>query len=422
MKNILPNALTLTIGSGIIMVPALALAAGPGFIKGSTATLQARNYYFNRDFADIVGANKQSKAEEWGQGFILNVKSGYTPGTLGLGVDAIGLLGLKLDSSPDRTRTGLLLIQEDGRAADDYSRLGVAMKAKLSNTELKIGELQPNLPVLTFSDIRLLPPSYQGVSLVSNEIDGLTLQTGQLHSTSQRNESGDGKIQAMVGSVPKLQASGDHFNYAGADYAFNNKRTSVGAWYAQLEDLYNQRFFSFKHSEPLGDWTLGAIMGYYDSRADGKQLIGEVDNQAFHTRLSAKYGGHTLSLGYQAMFGDQGFARVFANVSPLSNEVFTYSFDSTDERSRQARYDYDFAALGVPGLTTLVRYVQGDNVTTTGNFEGREWERDLEIGYVVQSGPLKNVSVVFRNAAVRSNYRSDVNENRLILNYTLALF
>lgn len=422
MKNVLQNALTLSIGSGIIIAPVSALAAGAGFIEGSTATLQARNYYFNRDFADIVGANKQSKAEEWGQGFILNVKSGYTPGTLGLGVDAIGLLGLKLDSSPDRTRTGLLPVQEDGRAADDYSRLGVAVKAKLSNTELKIGELQPNLPVLTFSDIRLLPPSYQGVSLVSNEIEGLTLQTGQLHSTSLRNESGDSKIQAMVGSVPKLQASGDHFNYAGADYAFNNKRTSVGVWYAQLEDIYNQRFFSLKHSEPLGDWTLGAIMGYYDSRADGKQLIGEVDNQAFHTLLSAKYGGHTLSLGYQAMFGDQGFARVFANVSPLSNEVLTYSFDSADERSRQARYDYNFAALGVPGLTTMVRYVQGDNVKTTGNFEGREWERDLDIGYVVQSGPLKNVSVLFRNAAVRSNYRSDVNENRLILNYTLALF
>jgi len=421
VKNIPTNALSLTIGYGIITASTSALAA-EGFIEGSTATLQARNYYFNRDFADIVGPNKQSKAEEWGQGFILNIKSGYTPGTVGFGVDAIGLLGLKLDSSPDRTKSGLLPVQEDGRAPDNYSRVGMAMKAKLSNTELKVGELQPNLPVLTFSDIRLLPPSYQGVSLVSNEIDGLTLQAGKLNSASQRNESGDEKLQAIVGSVPKLQASGDHFNYAGADYAFNNKRTSVGAWYAQLEDIYNQRYFSFQHKEPLGDWTLGTLIGYYDSKADGKQLIGEVDNQAFHTRLSAKFGGHTFSLGYQAMFGDQGFARVFANSSPLSNESYTYFFDSVDERSRQARYDYDFAALGMPGLTTMVRYTKGDNVTTTGNFEGREWERDLDIGYVIQSGPLKNLGMISRNTAVRSNYRSDVNEQRFILIYTLALF
>jgi hypothetical protein len=421
MKNHINKNTPLLLSIAILQTPLSALAAG-GFIEGSSATLQARNYYFSRDFSDIVGPNQQSKAQEWGQGFILNVKSGYTPGVVGFGVDAIGLLGLKLDSSPDRVKTGLLPVHGDGKAADEYSRLGLALKARLSNSELKVGELQPNLPVLTFSDTRLLPPSYQGASLVSNEINGLTLQGGQLHSTSLRDEAGDEKMQAMVGSVVKRQASADHFNYAGADYAFNDKRSSVGAWYAQLEDLYNQRFFSLKHSQPLGNWTLGATVGYYDSSADGKKLIGEVDNQALHSLLSAKYGGHTVSLGYQAMFGDQGFARVFANVSPLSNEVMTYAFDSADERSMQARYDYNFAALGIPGLTTMVRYVKGDNVKTVGNFEGQEWERDLDFGYVIQSGPLKNVGILARNATARSNYRSDVNENRLILNYTLSLF
>ncbi len=330
-----------------LVIPCFAQAGEGGFLEDASATLQARNYYFNRDFADIVGTSKQSKAEEWGQGFIFNFKSGYTPGLLGFGVDAIGLLGLKLDSSPDRVRSGLLPLQDDGKAADEYSRLAAALKIRVSKTELKIGELQPNLPVLTFSDIRLLPPSYQGVSLSSNEIAGLTLQAGQLRSTSLRDESGDDRIQAMVGSVPQRQASGDRFNYAGADYSFNDQRTSVGTWYAELEDIYNQRLFSFKHSEPAGDWTLSASLGYYDSREDGKQLIGKLDNQAFHSMLSAKYGGHTFSTGYQAMYGDHGFARVFANVSPLSNEVLTYSFDSAGERSWQVRYDYNFAALGI---------------------------------------------------------------------------
>lgn len=422
MKSNHPKKVRVLLCAGIALAPLSALASEGGFIEDASATLQARNYYFNRDFADIVGPNKQSKAEEWGQGFIFNFKSGYTPGMLGFGVDAIGLLGLKLDSSPDRVRSGLLPRQDDGKAADDYSRLAAALKIRLSKTEFKIGELQPNLPVLTFSDIRLLPPSYQGVSLVSNEGAGLTLQAGQLRSTSLRDEGGDDQIQAMVGSVPQRQASSDRFNYAGADYAFNDKRTSVGTWYAELEDIYNQRLFSFKHSEPVGDWTLGASLGYYDSSEDGKQLIGKLDNQAFHSMLSAKYAGHTFSTGYQAMYGDQGFARVFANVSPLSNEVMTYSFDSAGERSWQVRYDYNFAALGVPGLTAMVRYVKGDDVDLATGGEGREWERDTDIGYVVQSGPLKNLGVLVRNSTVRSNYRSDVNESRLILNYTLALF
>jgi hypothetical protein len=413
--------------TGLLLgLPFQVLAAESDLFKDATATLQARNYYFSRDFSDIVGPNQQSKAEEWAQGFILNVKSGYTPGTVGFGVDALGLLGIKLDSSRDRVNTGLLPVTDEGRAADDYSRLGVALKVKLSKTELKIGEQQLMLPVLYFGDIRLLPPTYQGASIVSNEIAGLTLQGGQLRSTSLRNEAGDEELGAMLGFVPLRNAGGlittDRFNYAGADYAFNAKRTSVGAWYAQLEDIYNQRHFSLKHSEPVGDWVLGANLGYFDSAEDGKQLAGEIDNQAFYSLLSAKHGGHTFYLGYQAMFGDDGLPRVFANVSPLGNEVPTFTFDSADERSWQLRYDYDFAAMGVPGLVAGVRYLSGDNVDTNRSFEGKEWERDLDVGYVVQSGSFKGLGVKVRNVTARSNYRTDVDENRLILSYTLTLF
>ncbi|BAV76234.1 outer membrane porin [Pseudomonas chlororaphis subsp. aurantiaca] len=397
------------------------LLAEGGFIKDATATLQARNYFFSRDYSGIRGT-EQSMAQEWAQGFILNFKSGYTPGTLGVGMDAIGTLGLKLDSGKGRVNSGLLPVQEDGEAADDYSRLGLALKLRLAKSELRIGELQPNLPVLSFSDIRLLPPSYQGASIVSNDIDGLTLQGGRLRSTRLRNESGDGKLQAMLGHVPKRAVSSDAFNYFGADYAFNDKRTSVSAWYGQLEDIYHQRFLGLKHSQPLSNWILGANLGYYNSEEDGKQLLGAIDNQAFFSLLSAKRGSHTFYVGYQGMFGDSAFPRVFANITPLGNEVPTYEFAYTDERSWQLRYDYDFAASGLPGLTSTVRYIRGDNADTGKGFEGKDWERDLDIGYVIQSGPLGGLGIKVRNVVARSNYRTDINENRLLLSYSWKLF
>lgn len=402
-------------------VPLAATADEGGFFKDSTATLQARNYYFSRDFSDIVGANQQSRAEEWGQGFILTYKSGYTQGPVGFGLDALGTLGIKLDSSPDRVNTGLLPVQDDGRAADDYSRLGLTFKARVSRTELKAGELQPNLPVLAFSDIRLLPPSYQGVSVSSSEFDGLTLQAGHLTSTSLRNEAGDGKMLAMLGHVPQRGAESDAFNFVGGDYAFNDKRTSVSLWQGQLQDIYAQAFVGLKHSQPAGAWILGANLGYYDAREDGDRLLGNIDNQAFFSLLSAKRGGHTFYVGYQAMYGDSAFPRVFANITPLGNEVPTYEFAYTDERSWQVRHDYDFTALGIPGLTTTVRYISGNNVTTGAGFEGKDRERDLDIGYAVQSGVLSGLGIRLRNVMARSNYRSDVDENRLILSYTWKL-
>ncbi|MCO7516585.1 OprD family porin [Pseudomonas guariconensis] len=397
-----------------------------GFIEGAQATLQARSYYFSRDYSDIQGANRQSKTEEWAQGFILNASSGYTQGTVGVGVDVIGLLGIKLDSSPDRARSGLLPTHADGESADEYGRLGAATKFKASKTELKIGELMPNLPVLVFSDLRLLPPTYQGAMLESREFPGLTLSAGQFRSTRLRDSSNDQKMYALVNDPINPQRlarfTSDRFNYVGADYAFNDNRTSVGVWQAQLEDIYQQRFYSFKHAEPVGDWVLGVNAGYFDAREDGRQIAGEYDNHALFGLFSAKHGGHTFYLGYQQIGGDDGFIQVGANTNPLGNTLPTYEFAAPGERSWQVRHDYNFVVLGIPGLTSTLRYVKGKDVETGLGFEGRDWERDLDLAYVVQSGPLEGVGVRIRNVVARSNYRTDIDENRLILSYTIKLF
>src|SRR3990167_7309079 len=137
-----------------------------------------------------------------------------------------------------------------------------------------------------FSDIRLLPPSYQGLNVTSSEIAGLTLQAGHLNSTSLRNEAGDDKMLAMLGHLPQRGAVSDAFNYAGGDYTFNATRSTASAWYGQLEDIYNQRFLGLKHSQPLGTWTLGANLGYYDAQEDGSRLLGDIDNQALFALLS----------------------------------------------------------------------------------------------------------------------------------------
>lgn len=403
-----------------------AKAEEAGFIEGARATLQARNYYFSRDYSDIRGGSTQSKTEEWAQGFILNASSGYTQGTVGVGVDVIGLLGIKLDSSRDRAKSGLLPTHANGESADEYSRLGGAIKFKVSKTELKVGELMPNLPVLTFSDLRLLPPTYQGAMIESRELPGLTLNAGQFRSTRLRDSSNGQDMYALVNDPinPNRLArfTSDRFNYAGAEYAFNNNRTSVAVWQAQLEDIYQQRFYNLKHAEPVGDWTLGVNAGYFDAKEDGRKIAGNYDNNAFYSLFSAKHGGHTFYVGYQQIGGDDGFIQVGANTNPLGNTLPTYEFAAPGERSWQVRHDYNFVVLGIPGLTSTVRYVKGRDVDTGLGFEGRDWERDLDLAYVVQSGLFEGVGVRIRNVVARSNYRTDIDENRLILSYTVKLF
>lgn len=70
----------------------------------------------------------------------------------------------------------------------------------------------------------------------------------------------------------------------------------------------------------------------------------------------------------------------------------------------------------------MTRYITGDNFERAGVSEGKEWERDTDIGYTFQDGALKNLNVKLRNATFRSNGAgNDMDENRLIVSYTIPL-
>jgi hypothetical protein len=154
--------------------------------------LDLRNFYMNRDFRQSNAP--QNKAEEWAQGFVLRLESGYTDGMVGFGVDALGELGVKLDSSRDRRGTGLLPFGASQQPEDSYSELGLTAKLRTSKTVLKLGTQQPQLPVAAYNDTRLLPSTYSGELVTSQEVDGLTLNLGRLEKQNLRDSSSNDEM------------------------------------------------------------------------------------------------------------------------------------------------------------------------------------------------------------------------------------
>ncbi|TFZ33076.1 outer membrane porin, OprD family, partial [Pseudomonas syringae] len=67
---------------------------GEGFLEDSKASILAHNFFSNAD--NRSGAADPNYTQEWGQGFMLHYQSGYTPGTVGFGVDALGPVGIRL--------------------------------------------------------------------------------------------------------------------------------------------------------------------------------------------------------------------------------------------------------------------------------------------------------------------------------------
>ncbi len=399
--------------------------ASAAFIEDSKAAVELRNFYMNRDFRQS-GAT-QSKAEEWAQGFILKMESGYTEGPVGFGLDAVGLLGVKLDSSPDRTGTGILQRDRNApnRAQDDYGSAGLTAKAKLSATTLHVGTLQPVLPVLMRNDSRLLPQTYRGAWLQSKEVSGLTLDLGKLDRVNQRDSSDNEEMTVFNGGRRNITfgsggTTSDEFLFAGGRYDWS-PQLATSYYYGGLDGIYDQHNFNLIHVLPLGDkQSFKTDLRFVRSSDDGGS---NVDNDAFGALFTYRHGGHGFTGGYQHMRGDTGFAYVAGGDNALINLLQINDFGNEDERSWQVRYDYDFAAMGIPGLTLMTRYVSGDNVDRgAGASEGKTWERNTEIAYVIQSGPLKNLGLKLRNATTRSNFQSDMDENRVIVSYSLPLW
>jgi hypothetical protein len=429
-------------------------AGAAGFIEDSKATLGLRNFYINTDYRDGVGPNKN---EEWGQGFDLRFISGYTQGTVGFGVDAIGLLGVKLDSgggTNGATSTSyggtVFPSKSNGEAVDDFSSLGLTAKAKVSQTELKLGTLQPKLPVIVTNDGRLLPQTWQGGQITSNDVfKDLTLIGGQIEQAKGRNSSNNQSLSISGANGNSVTArDSNKFIYGGGDYKITKDLTAQ-YYYGNLEDFYKQHFLGLVHNWAIGPGVLKSDLRYFNSSDDGANGSnplyytsgnykgsnngrGKVDNNLYSGLFLYSVAGHTFGGGYQVSNGSSDFPWLNQG-DGSSNYTITdmqiQKFGRAGERTWQARYAYDFAKVGVPGLTAGLVYLRGDNIDTVNRTGGElangasEWERDLSLAYVVQEGPLKNLGVAWKNATWRTdlpNTRSQ-DENRLIVSYSIPL-
>jgi hypothetical protein len=397
----------------------LPLTASADFIADSKASIELRNFYFSRDFRNGPPTAQRDSAAEWAQAAMFKFESGYTAGTLGLGIDALGMMGLKLDGGDGSGGTGLLpadLGSKNGRGSqDEYSKLGLTAKAKLSETVLKVGSLAFRTPVVSSNDTRLLPATFEGALLTSKDIDKLVLQGGKLDQIKFNSST---NYQDFTGN--RVGGVSDDFKFAGGTYSFT-KALSTSLYYGNLENVYQQYFGGIVYEIPLAaQQSLKFDLRYSKSTDDGS--FRRLDNRAANGLVSYTLGANMFSAGYQRMSGNDPFPYI-ANTDPyLVNFVQINDFANTQERSWQMRYDYNFAALGIPGLTFMSRYVNGDNALISGSNTGKEWERDTDVGYVIQSGSLKNVGVKIRNATVRSNFGNDLDETRLIVSYTLPLW
>ncbi|GFM85907.1 porin [Pseudomonas cichorii] len=413
-----------------------------GFVEGSTLDLKLRNYYYDRDKKNTTGPSRRDD-KDWTQGLWVNYSSGYTQGTVGVGVEAFGYFGLKLDGQKKYSGSGNLVTSSDGTNEDSFGKGGGAVKFRVSKTELKVGDMQPANPVFAVGGSRLLPQTASGISLQSSEIAGLDLEAGHFYSgTSQDDTNRSGKIFASYAN----NFDGEEANSAdfiGGKYAIT-ENLGVAFYASRLEDIWNQYYGNVNYALPLGgDQSLAFDANIYRTLDEGSAKAGSINNTAASGSVAYSFAAaHTVTLAFQKIDGNTPFDYIgigdnnrAADSIFLNNSVQYSDFNAPNEKSWQARYDLNMAPYGVPGLSFMTRYLRGydiDGTKTPTNSayagmygeDGKHHETNLEAKYVVQAGPAKDLSFRIRQAWHRGNDAQadgDVNEFRLIVDYPISV-
>lgn len=433
------HALALAILAASPLAQASEQSEGQGLVDDSHLNLLNRNLYYNDD--DRAAGAEQSKAEEWAHGVLASFESGFTQGSVGFGVDAHGMFGVKLDSGRGRAGTGLL--PEDGGhcnadglcgSQDSYGEAGGALKARLSNTTLKVGEMFVHTPVYDTGDTRLLPETSTGILLTSKEIADLELTAGHFTAANRQASTNSDDVFFCYGEGVESDGAMD---LLGASYSFSDA-TSGSLFASELEDYWRQYYLNLSHAIELAEaQSLALNFNLYRTSEQGAAKAGEISNSFWSLAGTYSLGAHALTLAYQEVDGDTPFDYVTNWGIYVANSYYS-DFNGPNEKSWKLQYDLDLGELVTPGLSAFAIYMKGFDIDGSdiaadsayfadwgGMDDEKHHELNLGAKYVVPSGPAKDLSFYLVQQVHRGSsgqFDGDHDRVRLYVEYPLEIF
>lgn len=359
----------------------------------------------------------------------------------GIGLDVGLYAALRLDG--DSHSRNMVHYRADGSGVHDtvWGYLGeYALKAKAGATTLKYGLQMVDNPYLQPYDIRALPPTFRGLSVVSTDLKGITLAAGSFDGVIPR---GDDRVRGLATAYAGLPF--DRIGYAGAEAQIG--AASVALYASQSRDLWNQYYVSASRKLQFeGDLSFTARIDGYLTRASGAARAGPVRNDAFAAALKAQKGASSLVLAYQKIDGDEFMDYTQETAGIYLSNAMGVDYNSPHERSVQLRYMFDGNRAGIPGWTLMAWTVRGFGVDgaasaaahpdpndplhslywKNGDYvRGGRQEWAVKTTYVVQDGSLKGAKLafyVYRTRVDRQYPSKSFDDMQLMINYPIRVF
>jgi hypothetical protein len=384
----------------------------PAFFRDSLVQYVARTYYFNRDNFD------GTKSQAWAAGGWLAFRSGLIGNLFGVQTAFYG--SEKLFGPPGEEGTRLL-----APGQNNINVLGqIYGRIQLGDQEIRGGRQLVDTPLINPQDNRMVPNTFEGATLVSlpDPDRFYDYALGYLWTIKPR-DSND------FISMSEALSGNNAFNH-GAAFGMIRVRPMPGlaltAMDYNVQDNINSGFgqaeYDFRQPKGAPNWILGAnVIG---QTSVGENLLTGTPFETYQASAKAQmvYAGWTFFIAGSATGSESKIFSAYGT-KPNYTDMQQVSFDNAGEKAIGGSAACDFAAFGLPGLTTGAWYTQGwgaiNPIINTAIPDRREL--DVWVQYRPTEGLLKGFRLKTQYSTLwqQGNVRETQQEFRFIVDYTV---
>lgn len=400
---LLISFITLVTGSAAYAADNIKDAFEQGSLKG-----ELRGYYFERDFED------SKDRADLAAGTLFYYR---TAAVNGLSAGVAFASASDIGDNDDKMVYGL--VKGFGTSKhESFNRLQeYYIQGEWFDTKIKYGAQEINTPFMSGHDIRLLPKTYRGLSVVNNSIKNLELSG---YYITDFQGWWDDEFVSMI-SVSGEEVDRD-LVVGGVKYTLpiDAAKIQLQGWKYYMNDVFDTSFLKAYTSKKIGDYDLFFTPSVLFQKSVGKELGGrEFDTYQYGFNTGVRAHGFNIA-AYYAKTGDDELYVPWGDEKVIIQQI--NAAGRADEEAYALRVEYDFSKIGIKGLSAYVFHTYYDaNELQYSTQKAKDInETDLSAQYNF-SGALDGFSVRVRYAMIDAEGGENFNDFRVYLRYNFAL-
>lgn len=321
-------------------------------------------------------------------------------------------------SDEDDAVYGILKKGDDGDH-ESMTRLQEAyIQGEWFKTTVKYGAQEISTPFLDRHDLRMIPRSYKGLSVVNNSVSGLTASAYYITDSMGWTDDDFISMSDAVAAEPGGASSIDDEKpmiIGGLSYVLpvQSFKSTAQGWFYTMPDVFRETYFKVSLSKTFGDFTLFSAPSLLYQKSQGDELNGELDTDQVGLNAGVSAYGVTFT-GFYAKTGDDTLLAPWGDDKAIIQQVLAAG--RAEEDAYAAKLAYDFTKVGVKGLSAYVFYGQYDVPASTGKDMS---ETDYNIQYAF-SGKLDGIGLRARYASIEIDGGEDYTDTRFYVTYKFA--